>query len=431
MEKELKMMCFSNIIKSSLFVVLSSCTFGRIRENEDNSSDNSQFGISVIQTWDSNNVMSLDIFTPDRIPIISKDEYMDDILFLLTSDEKEILRSSVGVKGRGNSTWKLEKKPYVIRFDKKQSFYSLPKAKKWLLLSNIRDKTMLRTDLASYIGNLLSLLDWTPKFNYLSLSLNDSQCGLYQFGEKVSVTKGRVGVGENGFLLEIDLRAKDEVDSRFFKPQTLVNIKYPEVEYGDANYEYARKYIELIDSVLFSDNFDDPYHGFQKYIDVDSFVDWFLINEISKNADACCFFSSNYMHFERNGKLKMGPIWDYDLAFGNYPTKDHWANEIVGFAIPSQVAWYARLMQSPFFLKMLKKRFDYFYKNINNILKRIDYRRQMVMDYAIKENSDYGQLCDKDATYSEFSIEYNKNVEDLKMWITNRMVWMKTAIDNL
>ena len=224
-------------------------------------------------------------------------------------------------------------------------------------MANYTDKTSLRNATAFYMGEL-SNLDWTPRMHFVEVMLNGRYNGTYQLGEKIKISKNRVNVDDSGILFEIDDKAAYEPDARYFYVEHIaqpVNIKDPEVEYNDETYQYAYSFLKLVDETLFSDNFTDPVEGWRKLMDEDSFVDWYLINEISKNNDAC-FWSSCFMNLKKGGKLKMGPLWDFDIAFGNVYYNGN--DDPEGFWVKS-VTWYDRLFQDPLFMAKVKQRFGY------------------------------------------------------------------------
>lgn len=169
----------------------------------------------------------------------------------------------------------------------------------------------------------ISNLEYTPSSHFVELMLNGRYNGAYQLVDKIRISENRVNVGKDGFLFEIEARIvtdpDNEPDSRYFTTPHLrfpVDIKDPDVEYNDDNYNYAKFFVNLADSVLYSSDFMDINRGWQKYMDMDSFVDWYLIHEIAKNNDSQ-LMSSCYMNLKRGGKLKMGPVWDFDIGFGN------------------------------------------------------------------------------------------------------------------
>lgn len=376
------------------------------------------------------------INTPGNVNITSKEEYVEDALMtILQTDITDAFCELTNMKGRGNSTWGRPKKPYAIKFNKKKSLLSLPDDKSWVLLANYFDPTLIRNNLAFYMGEEMTGLEWTPHYQYTDLMLNGQYKGIYQLGEKVKISKKRVNVGDDGFLIEIDARATQEEDARYFYVDHItkpVNIKDPEVEYDDVDYNYAKDYLTATDEVLFSDNFNDAEEGWQKYMDMDSFVDWYLIQEISKNNDGA-FHSSCYMNLKRGEKLKMGPLWDFDLAFGGYPT-ELWGNDVVneveGFYIKN-VSWFNRLFLDPAFVARVKVRFNEIYASRQMIFDYIDAQAVKLIDKVEEDNRLWGTICDPSSDAATIKTEYQTKVTALKEWISARLDWLNVNINAL
>lgn len=372
------------------------------------------------------------INTPNNQDITSKEEYLENSLIsIFQTDIIDEFCELTNVKGRGNSTWGNPKKPYAIKFNKKKSMLSLPEDKSWVLLANYYDATLLRNDLAFYLGNEYSLLDWTPHYQHVDLILNGVYKGIYQLGEKVKIAKKRVNVGDTGILMEIDVRAPQEEDARFFSVNHIgqpVNIKDPEVEYNDDLYNYARDYVCAADASLFSTDFTDPENGWQKYLDMDSFVDWYLINEIAKNPDAA-FSTSCYMNLKPGAKLKMGPIWDFDIGFSNDPWGESRPTmSAEGFYVKN-ATWYNRLFQDPSFVARVKERFNVFYTNKQNILDHIDLEAAVLINKIYEDNKLWGTITSTSASVDEVKTVYQSKVDYLKDWLASRLEWLNTNLN--
>jgi len=365
------------------------------------------------------------IETKDREEILSKDDYLRASFRLtdnvMTRDNSDVFMDSVNIKGRGNTTWGMPKKPYGLKFDNKVSLLGEPKDKSWVLLANYADKTSLRVQTAFYMGSISSL-DYTPRYHFVELMLNGMYMGTYQLGEKLKIGKDRVNVGDDGFLLEIDAKAAD--DEVTFMTEHLeqpVNIKDPEVVVEDENYNYIKSYLMKAENALYAENFTDETEGWQKYLDLESFVDWYLINEIAKNCDAA-FVSSCYMNLKRGGKLKMGPLWDFDLAFGNIDYSESYDPK--GFLI-KYVSWYSRLFQDPAFVAKVKERFNYFYSHKDDIMRDINENAQYLR-YSVEENNNkWGTFYNY--TWPNYDIwgNYLNEVQYLKNWLNERFEWLK------
>ncbi len=368
-------------------------------------------------------------------PITSKEVYVSGS-FKLVEDVRtraagDVTEAAVNIKGRGNSSWKFNKKPYRLKFNEDYPLLGMHKDKSWVLIPNYCDKSMLRNSTAFYMGKI-SNMDYTPEAHFVELIFNGSYQGTYLLCEKLKISNHRVAVGDDGFLLEIDSRAPSEDDSHYFSVSHLENvvaIKDPEVVNGDANYNYVRDFVTQADAVLFSGNYRDTENGWQKYIDMDSFVDWYLINEIGKNLDSF-FDTSCYMYLARGGKLKMGPLWDMDVAFGNMSQDSQTCFRTSGFYIKN-VKWYSRLFSDPNFVKRVKERFNYFYNRRNDILANINADAQYLKYSAQENEKKWGTL--NNYTWPNYDIwgSYQNEVQSLKEWLNARMTWLRTEINNL
>jgi len=376
------------------------------------------------------------IITTPRHAIIDKRAYVEDSYLSITDGKGTVLfEGEMKIKGRGNTNWyQVPKKSYAIKFPEKQSLLGFPKAKSWVLLGNYDDKTLLKTDLAFYMGRTMCKFDYIPHFDFVTLTLSDDYRGIYQLGDKLTITKGRVNNGHDGFLLEIDGKSDKNEDVTFRTPHISfnINIKDPEVTTDSEDYQFIKDYVIAAEAALYSDHFTDEEEGYRKYMDADSFVEWYLINEIAKNNDAA-FYASCYMHIERGGKLKMGPLWDFDWAFGG--TYIHGNDKPEGFWIRDNASWYTRLFQDPAFTAQVKSRFREIYADRQKIYDRIDLKAELISHWITEDNSKWGTMIEsppsKPPSKQEVVEAYMKYVDDLRLWIEARLKWLNENLDNL
>ena len=378
------------------------------------------------------------IETEDEAPIESKEEYVR-ASFRLTEDvvtrsPGDVVEMTGQIRGRGNSTWSLPKKPYRLKLDTKTELLGMPADKSWVLLANYSDKTMLRTATAMHMGQM-SNIGFTPRAHFVELMLNGRYEGTYQLCEKLELSRHRIDVGGEGFLLEIDQRAKAEDDGPLVSVEHIkapIVIKEPDVKAGSEDYAYVSSFLAEADSVLFSDGFRDPDRGWRKYLDMDSFVDWYVVNEIAKNNDAY-FFASCYMNLLRDstnsgGWLRMGPLWDFDLAFGNVLNSKNYEPE--GFYVRF-VPWYARLLRDPDFLARVKERFGYFYNHRDDILNDINENARYLNRAAAENENRWGTLYKLTWQNHEAWGNYHNEVNHLKEWIIHRMDWLRNEFEKM
>ncbi|MBR4643555.1 MAG: CotH kinase family protein [Bacteroidaceae bacterium] len=255
----------------------------------------------------------------------------------------------ITARGRGNASWGFPKKPWRIKFNDGKSHYMLKgspqespsKAKKWTLINNYGDKTLMRNCLAFEISKRLNAL-YTPYCQPVDVIMNGEYKGCYQLCDQISVDKNRVPVTEmepwdneepeltGGYLIEVDAYANQEIS--WFKSNrgNPVTIKHPgDDDITTQQHNYIYSYFNLMESTLFSSNYTDPESGYRKYLDAESFLKHFIIGEFSGNMDT---YWSTYMYKEREeSQFHVAPSWDFDLAFDNdqriYPVngRSDWA----------------------------------------------------------------------------------------------------------
>ncbi len=375
----------------------------------------------------------MEINTEGGVWITSKEYYVNAHMRLTedvrTRSAGEVMEADLQIKGRGNSTWvRWPKKPYRLKFIDKVSLLGEHKDRSWVLIANYADKSALRNHTAMYMGKI-SNLDYTSSSHYVDLILNGRYDGTYELCEKLKISNHRVAVGDDGFLLEVDGRATDKADSTYFYTSHLENpidIEDPEVVRGDANYNYARDIVVRAENVLYSDAFLDGSNGWKEYFDMDSFVDWYLINEITQNPDANMLYSC-YMHFTRGGKITMGPIWDFDLAFGNH---DYWERGPYNFWI-KQSDWIKRMFKDPAFVAKVKERYEYFYSRKNDIMQEIN-ETATYLKRSVQENENrWGTFYEYVLPNYEVWGSYQNEVQSVKEWLNQRMDWLKTEYDKM
>ena len=370
------------------------------------------------------------IETENRVAIESKEDYLDASFKLqeniITRSSGNVLEGDIQIKGRGNSSWdSTNKKSYTIKFKKSTSLFGDEKDKSYVLLANSFDYTMIRNKLAYYMGEL-SNLDYTPKFRYVELFLNGVYNGTYLLGDKLKIGKHRVNVGDDGFLLEIDERAERE-NGVFFKVNHLeqpVNIKDPDLTRGDEDYNYVQDYFNIVEDALYSDSFTDKEKGWRKYLDETSCVDWYIINEIFKNYDALNMYTSCYLNLKRDGKLKMGPLWDFDLTLGNHPTLNSYEGVNRKF-------WFLQLFEDSQFAAKVKERYDYFYDQKDLLFEQINSYANYLRLSVVENDSRWHFLYNKNYYYGwDCYGNYLNEVQNLKQWLNNRMDYLKKEFCN-
>ena len=369
------------------------------------------------------------------VAIDSKEDYVEGVSSIVGGTNYPSFQDlEMKIKGRGNSTWWQGgiwgKKPYQIKFGDKTEVLNMPKDKKWVLLAELSDKSLIRNKIAREIANI-SRFDYVPQAEYSEVFINEQHVGTYLIGQKVEESKNRVNIGDTGYLIEIDTDANGriETDDVYFRSSQwssryedgVFNIKEPSLEYDSEEFNLIKDHVNDFEEALFGNNFKDPDLGYRSFIDLPSFIDWFLVNEISKNQDARSY-SSIYFNYIPGEKIKMGPVWDFDLAFGNVDYSN--AENPEGFWIKENL-WFKRMFEDPYFSDLVNTRFNYYENNLSSILSKVD-EFENYLSKSQKKNFEIWDILSKDVwpipvkydTHSEY-------VEYLKNWIDTRMLWLK------
>lgn len=300
------------------------------------------------------------INTPNNVNITTK-EWLEDpstIVILNPDGSVDYEASNVSIKGRGNSTWDFPKKPYALKLKDKAEILGMKEHKSWVLLANWIDRTLMRNDIAFQIAKQTEL-SWTPSGKFVELILNGTHKGNYYLCEQIKVNKNRLNIKEmkstdvsgdaitGGYLMELDTNF-DEVNKFRSETRTLPYMfKEPDEDVlQPEQLTWFQNYINTMESYLYADNWLDN-REYADYIDIGSFIDWWFVYELSMNGEPV-HPKSSYMHKDRLGKLKAGPVWDFD-----------WATFVPSKASSFQIKnaiYYGRLFSDPVFIAEVKTR---------------------------------------------------------------------------
>ena len=291
------------------------------------------------QFYQLTNLPTVVINTEGAKEITSKENELSSVVYIVSEGGKNLLATkNTGVRGRGNASWNFPKKPYRLKFDEKQQLLDAPaKAKKWTLINNYGDKTLMRNILAFELSRRFGLA-YTPYCHPVDVVLNGEYRGCYQLCDQIEVNKNRVNITEmepedvalpelsGGYLIEVDAYASTEASHFYSTLGTPVTIKSPDDEdIVNAQTRYITDYFNRMENAVFASNFADPETGYRRYLDLDSFLKHFMVGEMSGNTDT---YWSVYMTKDRESdKFFTGPVWDFDIAFDNdqrtYPIEAH------------------------------------------------------------------------------------------------------------
>ncbi|MDQ3535806.1 MAG: CotH kinase family protein, partial [Bacteroidota bacterium] len=248
----------------------------------------------------------------------------------------------VGIERRGSSSQMFPKKSYGFDIwtaegiDSVASILGMPVEEDWILYAPYTDKSLMRNVLAFKIANEMGR--YASRTRFCEVMLNGSYQGIYVMMEKVKRDNNRVALnklkideneGENltgGYIIKIDKTTGSNSNEGWYSPfhplrsgeetRVYFQYEYPKIKnITQEQREYIKDYIIDFETALSGIDFKDDEKGYRNWADMESFIDFSIVNEISKNIDG--YRLSTFMHKDKNGKLIMGPVWDFNLAFGN------------------------------------------------------------------------------------------------------------------
>jgi hypothetical protein len=376
------------------------------------------------------NLPVLRITTDNDAPIASRDVYLGGQMTLESSGATAV-SGALQIRGRGNSTWDLmPKKSYRLKLADKQPLLGLPSSRDWVLLANHSDKTLLRNTLAMELGAAMGMA-WTPRGRFVEVHHGTRYLGVYLLTENIKIAKDRVDIDElgeddvdtavitGGYLLEVDFRQDGHTIFTGID-QLPVVFQDPE-EPTTAQEAYLSDYLDEFEQVLYSADFANPATGYAAYIDVDTFVRWFIVNEVFRNRDAN-MWTSCWMYKPRSGRLHMGPLWDFDIAAGNINYDGAW--ETSGWWI-RDAPWFSRLFEDPAFRARAKQLWNEAKAGpLPAMIASIDTHAAELQQAQLNNFQRWPVLETYVWPNKQIPGSYAGELDYLRSWLTARIAWM-------
>ena len=307
------------------------------------------------------------------------------------TDVGNIYNGNIGIEIRGAYSSSLPQKPYGIETrdasgaNLNVSLLGMPAENDWILLANYNDKTFMRNTLAYELSRRLG--HYAPRTRMVEVIVNNEYQGIYILMEKIKRDKGRVDIakltnldisGDNvsgGYIFKIDYYDSSNSWQSNFRPtdhpEKIVNYVYADPDPSDLVWQqkdYLKTAINSFESVLYSSNFKDKTNGYPAWIDINSFLDYFIVSEVARNVDG--FKKSVYFFKDKDskgGKINAGPVWDFDWAWKNiWDCSTFSATDGSGWSYrindcpniwPNSNGWVVRLLQDTDFANALNKRY--------------------------------------------------------------------------
>ena len=385
------------------------------------------------------------------------------------SDDSNVYDGEIGIEIRGASSANYPQTPFGLETrdaegeNNNVALLGMPAENDWVLLSNYNDRSLVRNALAYKMFGEMG--NYSVRTSLCEVLINESYQGIYLFGEKIKRDSNRVNIAKlteddisgndltGGYILQQNKWNSNNSFLSNFSPIDYPNLpirflyEYPKYdEILEVQKESIAGYIDSLETALYSAEFADTVAGYRKYLDIKSFIDYFIVNEVARNADG--FKKSVFFHkdkYSRGGKLKAGPVWDFDWAWKNldacfiYAVEDGsgWAHH--NNDCPTDVSssgWYIRMLQDCGFADELRTTYEEYRQTIldtNYIFAYIDSIGNLVEKEQVRHFQKWPILgiSGPAPELGSIATTYAGELETLKAWITNRLEWLDVEIPNL
>ncbi len=359
----------------------------------------------------------------DGEEVTSKDIYLNALLSIDGVDSKLGLNEvKTRIKGRGNSTWVKPKKPYRLKLDQSISILGLPAAKDWVLLANYNDYTLMTNAVALQIGKQLGM-PYTHDIISVDLTVNGKYLGNYNLTQQVEVGENRVNVGTDGVLWELDSYFDEDVKfkSEYFNlPVMLKGPKEVEKNFEMFSADF-NKFVGFVNASTF------PKNAYKDVFDKQQFVNFLIVNMLVGNGEIC-HPKSVFMHRKAGGKYTMGPLWDFDFAFGFSEEHNRTYFNYVDLSILREAdsrvgaVFYKRLLEDRETQDLLRATWNSYKENKFNEL--MLFVEKFAASIRESQKKDY-------AIWKVGNNNHAKNKADLKTFLRKRTAVVDTFIKQL
>ncbi len=370
----------------------------------------------------------------------------------------------IGIEIRGQTSQMFPKKSYGLElWDENQdgidfALLGFPAEEDFVFHGPFSDKSLMRNALAYYLAS--KSMTYAPRIKFFELVLNNQYMGVYLLTEKIKRDKNRVDIKKiepvdisgdkltGGYILKFDKGDPEEVawESPIlpFPGAKKTKFLYETPKYDEIvpeQFNYIKGYIDEFELVLKGTEFKDPVNGYAKYINVASFIDFSLINEIGRNVDG--YRLSTFFYKDRTslgGKLTAGPVWDFNLAFGNANYCD--GSNIDGWAwdfnsVCSQDNWFIhfwwkRLLEDPAYRNKMSDRWRELRKgpfSDAKIMFAIDSMQQEIGEAGTRNFQQWDVLGKYIWPNNFIGKTYAEEMNYLKTWVQDRLNWMDYQFD--
>lgn len=363
--------------------------------------------------------------------VVEKTKKLNAVFTIINhdNDEYNMTEEIMTIRGRGNSTWLMPKKPYRIDFPEKTSIFGKEKAKKWVLLANYQDPTLLMNDVAFELGRRFGL-QFTHSSTHVELFVNGTYRGNYQLTEQKEIGKGRVDIDKNeGYLVEIDAYYDEDFKFRTTYLNLPVMVADADIESeSDPLFLQIKNDIQGLEDALFDVDF--PNTNYKDFTDINTLINFMLVNEIVRNLEIG-HPKSTLLYKDKGAKICWGPLWDFDWAFGYNNITQMYFTTSSGLlfsadntsSLPGS-SFFCQFLKDPDFRAQYKARWQEMKPLVEDVVN--NYIEMMSNKLYMSQNENFKLgFC----TPPEKNDSYNGLITSTKQWLNARISYLDEKIN--
>ena len=387
----------------------------------------------------------------------SKTTELEAEMVIVYDDGTRIQEYPITARCRGNASYGFDKKPYRIKFNDGKSHHLLrgselespAKAKKWTLINNYGDKTLMRNIVAFEVSRRMQM-PYTPWCQPVDVIVNGEYKGCYQLCDQITVNDDRVAVTEmsptdnegeeltGGYLIEVDNNAGSEPSRFYSKRGTPVTIKSPQSEdITNEQHKYIENWFNQMEASVWSSTLSEQPSEYCRFLDVEAYLRNLITGEFCGNTDT---FHSTYMSKERGSDLLVaGPIWDHDLSFDNdnrtYPINNHrdWIYRTGGTNAGDMRSFTDHILSDPYAAALFRSIWadarDCQRMEVNSLVHFVDSMEQVLMA-SQRLNFLRWPILGQYVHMNAFAYPtYAQEVNMVRRCVTQRVGWMDHMLD--
>ncbi|MBN1999538.1 CotH kinase family protein [candidate division KSB1 bacterium] len=367
---------------------------------------------------------------------------------------------TIGIELRGSTSQMFPKPPLRIEThdstgqDWNVSLLGMPSENDWVLHNPFSDRSLIRNVISYKMARDLG--HYASRTRFIEGFINGEYMGVYVLCEKLKRDKNRIAISEldptdnsgdqltGGYIIKIDKTDGEGNGGWMSKKRTIFQYHYPKpADITEEQQEYIQNYMDKIEAVMDSSIMSDPDEGYEKYLDVESFIDYLFVNEITRNIDG--YRLSAFMYKDRDskgGKLVMGPVWDHNLSLGNADYFEGWQTR--GWNIETLIRndrndnfrvpfWWDRLINDTRFKEKTAERWWQMRDTVlatDKWLNYVDALRDTLAEAADRNYVKWPVLGSSSQIWPNYYMfdTWDEEVQFVKEWLHNRLLWIDANI---